>query len=77
MVNALIFLFIVLIGCLLGVFLYTAPSMAIELQKKFYRSLNWNIEPISMEKEIKNTKRMGSFLVIFVAICCVYYFLLN
>jgi len=35
-----------------------------EIQKKFYEKINWRIEPISMQKEIRNTKIMGAFLAV-------------
>jgi len=36
--------------------------LAIEIQKRFYARINWRIEPISMQKELRNTKIMGIFL---------------
>ena len=51
-------------AALLGFFLFRNPSLAIELQRKFYEGINWRMEPISMTKEIRNTKAMGLFLVV-------------
>ena len=48
----------------MGLFLFLKPSLAIELQKKFYEKINWRIEPVSMPKEIRNTRIMGLFLII-------------
>ncbi len=53
---------------ILGAFIYVRPLTVIELQKQFYRLINWRIEPISMEKEIRNTKYMGIFLLIAIVI---------
>ena len=39
------------------------PKKAIEMQIAFYRPLNWKIEPISIEKEIRNTRIMGLTLL--------------
>jgi hypothetical protein len=49
---------------LMGFFLHRNPSLAIELQKRFYEKINWRIEPVSMEKEIRNTRFMGLLLII-------------
>lgn len=40
------------------------PSKIIAFQQYFYSKINWRIEPISMQKEIRNTKYMGLFLVL-------------
>ncbi len=64
--EKLIYLFL-LIGFIFsfvsGLFLALKPRQAIELQKKFYTKINWNIEPISLGKEIRNTRLMGLFLI--------------
>ena len=52
-----------LVSSVLGLFLFFKPQAAIELQRKFYAVINWRIEPISMEKEIRNTRLMGIFLL--------------
>ncbi|MDD4955701.1 MAG: hypothetical protein PHP17_06665, partial [Candidatus Omnitrophica bacterium] len=70
-----IFLLGFISGFLIGLFLAVKPFKAIELQKKFYAKINWNIEPISMEKEIRNTRIMGLFLAVTGAMAAV--FLLN
>lgn len=49
----------------IGVFLVMKPQLAIEIQRRFYARINWKIEPISMEKELRNTRSMGIFLIIF------------
>lgn len=59
-ITVLIFLSSILIGSVL----FFNPALAIRIQKKFYEKINWRIEPISMEKEIRNTKIMGLFLII-------------
>lgn len=48
----------------LGIFLILKPYLAIQIQKKFYEKINWRMEPISVEKEIRNTRAMGWFLII-------------
>jgi len=62
-----ILLAVVSILCMaVGLFIYFKPILAIEIQKKFYEKINWKMEPISLTKEIRNTKLMGFFLVVFV-----------
>jgi hypothetical protein len=45
--------------------MFLKPDLAIEMQRKFYATINWRIEPISMQKELRNTKIMGIFLIVF------------
>jgi len=47
-----------------GLVLILNPGLAIELQKKFYAAINWKIEPISLEKELRNTRIMGALIII-------------
>lgn len=54
---------IFLVSIIIGLFVLFKPELAIEIQRKFYEKINWRIEPISMQKEIRNTKIMGIFLV--------------
>ena len=42
-----------------------APQGTINVQIAFYRWINWRIEPLSWEKEIRNTRIMG--VIAFVA----------
>ena len=50
-------------GILIGLFLSLNPALAIRIQKRFYERINWRIEPISMPKELRNTRIMGLFLI--------------
>ncbi|MDO8489553.1 MAG: hypothetical protein Q7S42_05550 [Candidatus Omnitrophota bacterium] len=63
------------IGIIVGLFVFFKPELMIEIQKRFYARINWRIEPISMQKEIRNTRIMGIFLVA-VAVATIVYFLL-
>lgn len=56
-------IFISLAGAIIGLFVFLNPSLTIEIQRKFYEKINWRMEPISMPKEIRNTKIMGIFLM--------------
>ncbi|MFH0826722.1 MAG: hypothetical protein V1923_02365 [Candidatus Omnitrophota bacterium] len=51
-------------GIAVGLFSALHPASCIELQKRFYQRINWRMEPISMEKEIRNTRLLGWFSVI-------------
>ncbi len=57
----------------LGFFLYLRPADAIDTQKRFYVRINWRIEPVDFEKEIRNTKIMGISLLALVAASIVVY----
>lgn len=52
-----------LVGLSIGFFFVIKPSLAIEIQRRFYAKINWKIEPISMQKEIRNTRIMGWLLI--------------
>ena len=56
-------LFVISLGT--GLFIFFKPALTIEIQKRFYALINWRIEPISMSKELRNTKIMGIFLIVF------------
>lgn len=51
-------------GIAVGLFSALHPASCIELQKRFYERINWRMEPISMEKEIRNTRLLGWFSII-------------
>ena len=56
-------LLVSVVGITMGLFVFFKPELTIEIQRRFYEKLNWRIEPINMQKEIRNTKIMGAFLV--------------
>ena len=60
---------------LLGLFMFLNPNFAIEIQRRFYEKINWRIEPISMQREIRNTKIMGLFLIIIALLAITYIFI--
>ena len=60
----LIFTLFSLIGLCIGSFLVKKPHLAIEIQRRFYAKINWKIEPISMSKEVRNTRIMGLAIII-------------
>ena len=50
---------IAVIAIAFGGLLVWKPKKIIGIQIALYRPFNWKIEPISMEKEIRNTRIMG------------------
>jgi len=60
LIKSLLFFF----SIFMGIFLILKTEKAIELQKKFYEKINWRIEPISLVKELRNTKIMGFILIL-------------
>jgi hypothetical protein len=71
----LIFICVALFALITGSFVYSSPERIIDIQKKFYALINWRMEPISMPREIRNTKLLGLFLILFTLISCLYYWL--
>jgi len=63
MQGLLVLLF--LVSFVLGIFLIAKPEAALELQRRFYEKINWRLIPISLAKEIRNTRIMGWLLLIF------------
>ena len=59
-----------------GVLYSSRPELAIEWQKRAYASFNWHIEPISLEKELRNMKVMGKFLI-FISMATIIYIIVN
>ena len=54
----------VAIALILGALVAWKPRKTIEIQIALYRPFNWKLEPISMEKEIRNTRIMGIALLV-------------
>lgn len=47
-----------------GAMFIKRPVRAIEFQMKFYRAINWKMEPVSWEREVRNTRTMGAVAVL-------------
>jgi len=62
----LILILFSLVALLMSFFFIFKPEFVIELQRRFYAQINWKIEPISMQKELRNTRIMGFMLIILV-----------
>lgn len=50
---------VAVIAIAFGALVAWQPKKVIDLQIAFYRLINWRMEPISMAKEIRNTRIMG------------------
>ena len=74
MESRMLFFFVSFLSLVLGILIYRQPDQTIRLQQKFYEKINWRMEPISMEKEIRNTRVMGGFLIAF-TIGTIFYYL--
>jgi len=59
----LISLSFIILGLSIALLLIIKPFLAIEMQRRFYEKINWKIEPISVEKERRNTQIMGLILL--------------
>ncbi len=56
--------FLITVGSIaLGGFLGAFPERAIRMQIAFYRWINWKMEPISWELEVRNTRLMGVLVI--------------
>jgi len=60
----------------IGFFLIAKPALVIEIQRRFYVKINWKLEPISMPKEIRNTRLMGFIVIILWLIALIIYFII-
>jgi len=58
-------------GVIFGLFMLLRPASAIRIQQRFYAQINWRMEPISMGKEIRNTRLMGAFLIVVILLAAV------
>ncbi len=63
---------IVVIVIVFGALIAWKPKKVIDMQTALYRPFNWKLEPISMEKEIKNTRIMGMTLFILGTLVFIY-----
>ena len=55
---------IIIMSLVFGTLLMWKPRKVIGIQTALYRPFNWKLEPISMEKEIRNVRIMGAMIFI-------------
>ncbi len=48
----------------LGILIAFFPQKVIQLQIVAYRCVNWTAEPVSLEKEVRNTRLIGFLLIL-------------
>jgi len=63
---------IVVIAIAFGALVAWKPKKTIDIQITLYRPFNWKLEPISMEKEIRNTRIMGLTVLILGILSLIY-----
>jgi hypothetical protein len=71
----IILVLVLSINLYLGFFLFSTPENAIKMQEDFYAKINWKMEPISMQKEIRNTKIMGMSLIVIAILMTICFFI--
>ena len=47
-----------------GIVFILTPKRSIDFQIAFYRRINWAMEPLSWEREIRSTRLMGAAAVL-------------
>lgn len=62
-----VFILFCIAGLFIGWFLMIKPHEAIDIQRRFYLKINWKMEPVSMDKEVRNTRLMGLLAIILLA----------
>jgi hypothetical protein len=67
---------IIAIVIVFGALVAWKPRKTIDIQIAMYRPFNWKLEPISMEKEVRNTRIMG-LTVLILGILALLYVLLT
>lgn len=68
---------LVAVAIAFGALVAWKPRKVIELQIALYRLINWRMEPISMEKEIRNTRIMGLAVLILGIFSFIYIWLIK
>ncbi|PIQ86729.1 MAG: hypothetical protein COV73_04295 [Candidatus Omnitrophica bacterium CG11_big_fil_rev_8_21_14_0_20_43_6] len=59
-------------GIIFGLWVFFNTEFTMKVQTKFYKKINWLMMPISMQKEIKNTRIMALILIIISLMSVVY-----
>jgi len=67
---------VLLLGLATGTICLRNPELAIHIQKYLYALINWQMQPISLEKELRNTRVLGAILmgVTFLLVIVLYLF---
>jgi hypothetical protein len=62
----------ILLGIVVGLFVFFYPVSVMRMQVKFYEKINLRVEPISLKKEFMRIKYTGLYLVILCLLTSVY-----
>ena len=57
-------LIIATFSLLFGLILILKPRDCIRMQQNFYTKINWKIEPVDFNKELRNTRIMGGISIV-------------
>lgn len=57
-------LIIAAFSLLFGLILTLKPNDSIRMQQNFYSRINWKIEPLDYNKEVRNTRIMGGISIV-------------
>lgn len=64
MAVPLIALLFINVGLIFGIWVFFNTEPILKVQSKFYEKTNWLMVPISMLKEVRNTRIMAAILII-------------
>lgn len=59
-------------GIIFGLWVFFNTEFTMRVQTSFYKRINWFMEPISMQKEIHNTRIMALVLIIVSLVSVIY-----
>ena len=65
---------IMIIGMVFGILLMWQPRKLINIEIALYKAFDWELKPVSMERQVRNTRTMGVivFVVALVLLILVY-----
>ena len=72
----IIMLSLLALSLVIGIFVIRRPEQAIRIEQAFYARINWRLEPLDLQKEIKHTRLMGAALITIVIFFAVRFFML-
>lgn len=64
LIYKMIAVIIAIISFIFGGIALLRPNSVIKFQQRFCERINWKVEPISWDLEIKSTKRFGRILLL-------------
>lgn len=64
MIYKMFAVIVAIVSFIFGIVALLRPNSVIKFQQRFCERINWRVEPISWEIEIKSTKRFGRILIL-------------